>query len=145
MPVVPTVLKQLDDGIQLNINLRRPRGKSKEQLLSEINDTLNKWQKENNIILLGLYTSIGDPWVQKEVPHIATLLSVYSHFTGIKNAKPVSIGGGTNSRLFPNAVSFGPGMPKVEYTGHSEHEFVTMDQLVLNLKMYTAALIELTI
>lgn len=57
--------------------------------------------------------------------------------------KSVAIGGGTNSRLSPNAVSFGPSMPNTPYTGHSEHEFITMEQFVMNLKMYTAVLVEL--
>ena len=30
-----------------------------------------------------------------------------------------------------------------EYTGHSENEFITMKQFVLNLKMYTAVLVEM--
>jgi len=34
-------------------------------------------------------------------------------------------------------------MPNAEYTGHSEHEFITMEQFKLNLKMYTAVMIEL--
>jgi dipeptidase D len=34
-------------------------------------------------------------------------------------------------------------MPNANYTGHSEHEFITMKQFVLNLKMYTAALVEM--
>jgi dipeptidase D len=55
----------------------------------------------------------------------------------------VAIGGGTNSRLFPNAVSFGPAMPGTVYSGHSEHEFITVKQLMLNLQMYTAVMVEL--
>ena len=74
---------------------------------------------------------------------IGTLLDVFSFYTNIVDAKTTSIGGGTNSRLFPNAVSFGPSIPGTQYTGHSEHEFITMEQFVLNLKMYTAVLIEL--
>ena len=34
-------------------------------------------------------------------------------------------------------------MPGEKYTGHSEHEFVTEDQFRLNLRMYTAMLVEL--
>lgn len=81
--------------------------------------------------------------MQTEAPQIDTLLTVFSHYTDMKDAKPIAIGGGTNSRLFPNAVAFGPSMPGNEYTGHSEHEFITMEQFVLNLKMYTAVMIEL--
>jgi dipeptidase D len=86
---------------------------------------------------------IGDPWVQKDAPQLPVLMNVFSYFTGIKDPKPIAIGGGTNSRLFPRAVSFGPAMPKSVYTGHSEHEFITVKQLLLNLEMYTAVLAEL--
>jgi dipeptidase D len=34
-------------------------------------------------------------------------------------------------------------MPRSVYTGHSEHEFITLKQLLLNLEMYTAVLAEL--
>ncbi len=138
----PTVIKQLENGIELNINMRRPQGKSSAQLESEINAALAQWQARQ-VPLSGVKLTITEPWVQKSAPHVPTLLSVFSHFTGVKNAKPISIGGGTNSRLFPNAVSFGPAMPGVEYTAHSEHEFITLKQLMLNLQMYTAVMVEL--
>ncbi|WP_438865615.1 dipeptidase, partial [Neptunicella sp.] len=143
MTVSPTVLKQLDSGIQLNINIRRPKGKSKEQLEAEIQQALTQWQQANPVKLQDVNNYIGDPFVQSSAPQTDTLLSVFSHYTGMKDAKPISIGGGTNSRLFPNAVSFGPSMPGAVYTGHSEHEFITMQQFILNLKMYTAVMVEL--
>ncbi|MCI2283089.1 dipeptidase [Colwellia sp. MSW7] len=143
MSLQPTVLKQKEQGIELNINLRRPKGKTAAQLENEINLTLNQWQQANKVTLTNLKNYIGEPFVQNNAPQIDTLLNVFSFYTGITEAKPVAIGGGTNSRLFPNAVSFGPSMPGKEYTGHSEHEFITMEQFILNLKMYTAVLIEL--
>jgi len=63
---------------------------------------------------------------------------VFKHYTGQHDAEPISIGGGTNARLLPNGVNFGPSMPGAEYTGHSEHEFITREQMTLNLRMYTA-------
>jgi dipeptidase D len=143
MTVSPTVIKQHDDNIELNINIRRPQGKTADKLTAEINKTIVDWNNKNNCDVKELAHYIGDPFIQKDAPHIETLLSVFSHFTGIKDAKPIAIGGGTNSRLFPNAVSFGPSMPNTEYTGHSEHEYITVEQFMLNLKMYTAVLIEL--
>lgn len=143
MSVQPTVLKKKDHGIELSINLRRPKGKTAAQLENEINSTLRQWQQANQVTLTNLKNYIGEPFVQNNAPQIDTLLNVFSFYTGIADAKPVAIGGGTNSRLFPNAVSFGPSMPGEEYTGHSEHEFITMEQFILNLKMYTAVLVEL--
>jgi dipeptidase D len=143
MTVSPTVIKQNKNNVELNINIRRPKGKSEKQLRSEINHAIASWKLKNMADMTELDHYIGDPFVQNKAPQTETLLAVFSHFTGIADAKPISIGGGTNSRLFPNAVSFGPSMPGAEYTGHSEHEFITVEQFVLNLKMYTAVLIEL--
>ncbi|WP_232771483.1 dipeptidase [Colwellia sp. 12G3] len=143
MSVQPTVLKATAKGIQLNINIRRPSGKTTKQLEGEINATLVTWQQKNQVKLEDVSNEINEPFVQTNAPQIETLLDVFSFYTNIVDAKPISIGGGTNSRLFPNAVSFGPSMPGTQYTGHSEHEFITMEQFELNLKMYTAVLIEL--
>jgi dipeptidase D len=142
MTVAPTTLK-LDDGkLVLGINVRRPRGKSKEELDQQIHTAFDEW-KQKRAVNASVATTIGEPWIQNNAPQIPTLLSVFSHYTGIKDAKPIALGGGTNSRLFPSAVSFGPTMPGKVYTGHSEHEHMTEKQLLLNLEMYTAVLVEL--
>ena len=142
MSFAPTVIKQNDDGIEVQINLRRPQGKSSEQLTNEVNAALAQWQARR-LPLANVKVRIGEPWVQKNAPHLPTLMNVFSYFTGMKDPQPIAIGGGTNSRLFPGAVSFGPAMPGKVYTGHSEHEFITEKQLLLNLQMYTAVLVEL--
>ncbi|WP_377703645.1 dipeptidase [Pseudoduganella sp. UC29_71] len=142
MTVAPTVLKQKDGGIELNINLRRPKGKATAQLQGEFQQAFDEW-KRTHVPQASIAMQIGEPWVQADAPQVPVLLDVFSHYTGIQNAKPISIGGGTNSRLFPKAVAFGPAMPGTAYTGHSEHEFITTKQLLLNLQMYTAVLVEL--
>ena len=142
MTFAPTVIKQGAAGIELNINLRRPQGKTETQLNGEIAAALSEWQARR-VPLTAIKVQLTEPWIQKTAPQVPTLLSVFSYYTGIKNPKPVAIGGGTNSRLFPNAVSFGPSMPGTVYSGHSEHEFITLKQLLLNLEMYTAVLAEL--
>ena len=145
MTVAPVVLKETGQGLQLNINLRRPRGKSAAQLESQFAAAFDTWKAGQGATATGarLTAQLGEPWVRDDAPQLPILLDVFSHYTGIRNAKPIAIGGGTNSRLFPNAVSFGPGMPGAVYTGHSEHEFMSEKQLLLNLQMYTAVLVEL--
>jgi len=142
MTVAPTVLKQNNGELELNINLRRPQGKTAYALRQQVLDAFNGWKAQRHVAA-ELQVQIGEPWLQTSAPQIPTLLTVFSHYTGIADPQPVAIGGGTNSRLFPNAVSFGPAMPHTVYTGHSEHEFITEKQLLLNLQMYTAVLIEL--
>lgn len=142
MTVAPTVLKQNGNALELNINLRRPQGKSSEVLHQQVMAAFEAWRARRQA-QASLQVQIGEPWLQTAAPQIPTLLGVFEHYTGIADPQPVAIGGGTNSRLFPNAVSFGPAMPHTVYTGHSEHEFMTEKQLLLNLQMYTAVLIEL--
>jgi len=144
MSVSVTHLKQTKDGLQLNINTRRPRGKTQSRLENELTNLLNVWQKRNNTSLVNVEYDFGEPWIQTNAPHLKTLLSIFSRYSGMKDVKPISSSGGTNSSLFPNALVFGPSMPGKEYTGHSEHEFITTKQLTMNLKMYTAAMIELS-
>ena len=142
MTFAPTVIKQQAEGIELNINIRRPQGKSNEQLKGEAEAALAAWQARR-FALANVKVMVSEPWLQTSAPQVSTLLKVFSYYTGHRNPKPIAVGGGTNSRLFPNAVSFGPTMPGMVYSGHSEHEFITQKQLLLNLQMYTAALVEM--
>ena len=142
MTFAPTVIKQGEDGIEVSINMRHPQGKTVSQLTDEVNAALAQWQSRQ-VPLANVTVRISKPWLQKNAPQLPTLMGVFSYFTGMKDPQPVAVGGGTNSRLFPSAVSFGPAMPGKVYTGHSEHEFITEKQLLLNLQMYTAVLVEL--
>lgn len=142
MTFVPTVIKDTPQGQELTINLRRPRGKSGAVLEAQIRAAAAQWQTRHRP-LAALKVQLSEPWVQDDAPQLPTLLGVFSHYTGVRDPAPIAIGGGTNSRLFPHAVAFGPAMPGAVYSGHSEHEFITTRQLLLNLEMVTAVMIDL--
>ncbi|WP_338727946.1 dipeptidase [Shewanella baltica] len=144
LTLAPTVVVQTQKGTEVTINLRRPVGKTPELLTKQAREALALWQEKHQVQLVDIESYWGEPMVMKGAPQQQTLLDVFAHFTGIVDPKPVAIGGSTNSKLFPNALSFGPAMPGVEYTGHTEKEFITHKQFMLNLKMYTAAFIELS-
>jgi dipeptidase D len=80
-----------------------------------------------------------------DAPHVPVLLETFRHYTGIADAGPISIGGGTHARMLPHGVNFGPAMPGELYTGHSEHEFITREQFLKNLEMYTSLLVDLSV
>ena len=143
MTVAPTLLKHSEEGLKLSVNLRRPVGKTEALLKSQIDTALNNWQANNNVTLNNVEIHIGTPMLLDDAPHAEALLDIFKHFTGDEDASFVSIGGGTNAKLFDNAVSFGPSMPGKKYTGHSEHEYLTPEQMALNLKMYTAMMVKL--
>ncbi|MEE2791894.1 MAG: dipeptidase [Acidobacteriota bacterium] len=139
-----TTLRQTDEGgLVAGINIRRPVGRSRAVVEATIRKTLDGWQKQTGTSLS--YTiDIGDPYHLQSAPHIPILLDIFRFYSGRPVTGPISIGGGTQARLLPNGINFGPAMPDEPYTGHSEHEFMTVERLRLNLQMYTAVLVELS-
>jgi dipeptidase D len=138
-----TTLGQDQGGMLVaGINARRPVGKNREQFEEDIRSAVDGWGARTGIDV-ELSTSVGDPHYIDDAPHVPVLLEVFRHFSGQEEAGPTSIGGGTHARLLPNGVNFGPAMPGEQYSGHSEHEFMSREALRLNLEMYAAMLVEL--
>lgn len=73
---------------------------------------------------------------------IRTLSAVYEDVTG-REAVLHSIGGGTYARAIENCICFGAIHPGEEITVHQPNERVSVDNLVLNAKIYGQALAEL--
>ncbi len=139
-------LERSDDeggGLTAGISFRRPVGRSKEEVEAAVAAAIEKWQEQAGGPELSYEMEVYEPYLAEDPPHVPVLLDIFRHYTGIEDAQPISMGGGTNAQLLPNGVTFGPSMPGVPYTGHSEHEFITRDQFLLNLEMYTAVLAEL--
>lgn len=129
-----------DGATQIGINLRAPAGKSTQQLETELREAIAGWSQSSKFDAPDTQIFLSDAYLPEQPPQVEPLLAVYRHFTGDKDAKPISIGGGTNARLLPGGINFGPSMPGVAYSGHSEHEFITRKQMELNLRMYAAML-----
>ena len=131
-----------DGGLVAAINVRRPAGRTGPAVEQTVRAALDAWRRRTGVPL-ECATDIGDPYYVGSAPHVPVLLDVFRHYTGRPAPGPISVGGGTQARLLPNGVNFGPAMPDEPYTGHSDHEFMTVDRLRLNLRMYTAALVDL--
>ena len=129
-------------GLVAALNVRRPVGRTGPAVEKTIRAALDAWRRQSGAPL-DYTTDIGDPYYVESAPHVPVLLDVFRHYTGRPAPAPISVGGGTQARLLPNGVNFGPAMPDEPYTGHSDHEFMTVDRLRLNLRMCTAALVEL--
>ena len=128
------------DGVALAVNTRAPAGKSAERLEAEIRKAVADWSGDRGWPDPIRAMTLNDAYYPERPPQTDALLAVYRHYTGKVDAQPISIGGGTNARLLPNGVNFGPSMPGQTYSGHSEHEFIGREQMTLNLRMYTAAM-----
>ncbi len=143
LTVALTTLHEQDGRLTLSLNLRRPAGKTTEQLDREIRKVIADWKSERGLDELQETLYLGEPHLIEGAPHVPVLLKVFSHYTGDPDATALSAGGGTHARLFPNGVSFGPHMPGRAYSGHTEHEYLSREELDLDIKMITAMLVEL--
>lgn len=136
-------LGEAEGKLTADLSFRRPVGRSATEVESSIEEAVAEWRRVTGITEVELATRVFDPYLLEGAPHIPVLLDVFRYYTGQSDAHRIAIGGGTNVRLLPNGVSFGPSMPGEAYTGHSEHEFIARSNLLLDLKMYTAMLVEL--
>lgn len=79
----------------------------------------------------------------KESFLIKTLLNIYNTTMGT-SLEPMAIGGGTYARALKMGTAFGPEMPGEESTIHQPNEYVSIENLKLQCKMYYLAIKELT-
>lgn len=82
-------------------------------------------------------------FIRKENKLVSTLCRIFNEVTG-QNKEPITIGGATYARAFPNCVSFGANMPGDEDMCHKVDEFISIDNLLLSTKIYARAIYELT-
>jgi succinyl-diaminopimelate desuccinylase len=75
-------------------------------------------------------------------PLIQTLKKVYTEQTG-KEATLLAIGGGTYAKEMPNIVAFGPLFPGQIDLDHQANEYIEIDSLIKNTKIYAHAIYEL--
>lgn len=144
--VTPTVLKVEGDKVLLSINMRRPEGKTVDEFNTSLDTALAKIQSEISSTIVeqpkGRY--VGKPALaETDGPLVDTLLELYREAANVKDAKPLSIRGGTYARLFPGAVSFGPSIPGREYRGHAPDEYLEIDALQLMNKTIVEAIVRL--
>lgn len=137
-----TVAPAEGGGLVAALNIRRPAGRTSREVEKTVRAALDGWGRRSGR-RFECTVDVGEPYYLESAPHVPVLLGVFRHYTGQHVAGPISVGGGTQARLLPNGVNFGPAMPDEPYTGHSDHEFMTVDRLRLNLRMCTAALVDL--
>lgn len=80
--------------------------------------------------------------VSSDSEFVKTLLNVYEEVTGEKG-ECIAIGGGTYVHEIEGGVAFGAEFDGIDYHMHSADEFIPIDQLVLNAKMFALAIYEI--
>lgn len=132
----PTFVGVDDKAFKLAVNLRVPKGKTPDVLKAEITDKLAAWSKKTQVAVT-LDTSIAAPMYRNpEGEWVKALLAVASENLGMEHQFGTSAGA-TSVHELPNGVQFGLARPEVKYTGHTDNEFKTVDQFLLDLQIVT--------
>ncbi|MGI5839931.1 MAG: dipeptidase PepV [bacterium] len=125
------------DKAEIIVNIRYPISCTGEQVAAAIRE---------NLAGTGLRLEDMSDSAPHHVPGdhflIKALSKVYEEMTGDKT-RLIAIGGGTYARKMPNSVAFGPGFPGRPDVAHKENEYIPVDDLILNTKIYARAIYEL--
>lgn len=130
-------IRMEEHKISMGLNLRYPVTFNYEDMMEPFEERLQ-----------GTGLSIANMLHQKplyfsaEHPLIKTLQKVYTEQTG-NEANLLAIGGGTYAKEMPNIVAFGPIFPGEPDLDHQANEYISIEHLVLNAKIYAHAIYEL--
>lgn len=115
--------------------LSYPAGRGVGELLERIREKAG----ELEVVLVKNY----DPVVfDKESPMVQALTQCYQKVTGVEG-KPVTTTGGTYAKAMPGIVPFGPSFPGQKGIGHNPNEWMAVDDLMKNAKIYALGLYRL--
>ncbi|KAF1005027.1 MAG: Beta-Ala-Xaa dipeptidase [Pseudomonas fluorescens] len=132
----PTFIGEDANTFKLAVNLRVPKGRSIEALKSGITEKLTAWTQKNRVKVT-IDTRISEPMYRNpEGEWVKALLAVASENLGMAHKFGTSAGG-TSVHNLPNGVQFGLARPEVKYTGHTDGEFKTVEQFLLDLQIVT--------
>jgi len=120
---------------RLRASVRVPRGLDAETLKTQVAAHV----AADAALELEIEMSGLPHYVDPEGPLVLTLLDVWEEVTG-EPGRPVAIGGGTQARLFPDGVDFGPSLAMQRYRGHGPDEYITIEEMQRNAELTIAAL-----
>jgi len=130
----------LDELPRFRVNLRVPRGIDAETIRSRVEQRLVDYGAPlGTRPSFELEMPLGPHFVAPDSKLVRTLLDVWEAVTG-ERGYPVAIGGGTQARMFPQGVDFGPAHAMEAYRGHGPDEYMTVGELERNARLTMAAL-----
>lgn len=131
------MIKLDSNQVDITVNIRYPITIKNDRVIAGIKKAL-----EGSGVSY-IETEHKEPiYVPKEDPLVSRLMSVYRDFTG-DDSEPITIGGGTYARAIERAVAFGPLFPGQKELAHQKDEYIGVEDLILNTKIYAAAIVEL--
>lgn len=131
-----TFVGQDDKAFKLAVNLRAPKGEAPEALKAKIEQKLKAWDAKTKVAVNFTYSLEAPMYRNPEGEWVKALLAVATENLGMEHKFGTSAGA-TSVHDLPNGVQFGLARPEAKYTGHTDGEFKTVDQFLLDLQIVT--------
>lgn len=129
-------LKVNKDELLLEIKVKYDFSYKIEYVLSEINSK----------VIYGTSTEVlinfNPVYFDKESKLVKSLQKAYERVT-LLDGTPVTTNGGTYAKLMPNIVPFGPSFEGQKGIAHNPNEYMDIDDIMLNTKIFANAIYEL--
>lgn len=131
------IIKVDEKSACVTINARHPVTNKYKDMMTPIEESIENTSIEitNITYQKPLYFDPNNELVKK-------LQKVYNEQTN-NEATLISIGGGTYAKEMPNILAFGPIFPGKPDLDHQPNEYIEIEDLVLNCKIYANAIYEL--
>jgi len=129
-------LHQLETEVYFEVTFSYPPGISIEEILQKIKTKAVGMK-------VSLMMNFDPVLFEKDSPMVSTLQACYEKVTNC-DGTPVTTTGGTYAKLMPNIVPFGPSFPGQKGIGHNPNEWMKVEDLVTNAKIYALALYRLS-
>ena len=125
------------EGGKAIIDIRYPVKYKEEEIIEAIEQNL-----DTSGIGIRLVHGQKPLYLPKDHFLVKTLGRVYREQTG-QDLEPLTIGGGTYARALETGVAFGAVFPGKAELAHQKDEYIEIDDLILNAKIYAHAIAEL--
>jgi len=126
-----------EDNACLTLNLRYPVTFTLEDMMKPFNERI-----QNTGFVMGKVDHQVPLYFPEDHPLIKILQKVYKEQTG-NEPELLAIGGGTYAKEMPNIVAFGPIFPGKPDLDHQVNEYIEVEDLILNAKIYAHTIYEL--
>lgn len=128
-------IKKKDNDFIFSFNLSYPAG-------LDIDETINVISERAIDMEVRLTNDFKPVYFDKDSEMIKSMQEAYEYVTG-NDGTPVTTTGGTYAKLMPNIVPFGPSFPGQKGIGHNPNEWMSIDDIITNAKIYALALYNL--
>lgn len=125
-----------NDKIVLNFGVRYPMTCT----IGYITEAIEKVLKYD--INLNVIKNLNPVNFDKNCELVKSLQVAYERVTGL-DGTPTTTSGGTYAKAMPNIVPFGPSFPGQKGIAHNADEYMDIDDIILNAKIFASAIYEL--